>query len=105
MNVHDYNDITIHYNHINMDLLLLNCYLSILQTYLNSSYDPDDKCSVLSVQEFNKMKVSKIIFLHFFQFKTFPVLQLRLFEICCICVFKDTCTYRSAVELKKNVCN
>lgn len=71
MNVHDYNDITIHYNHINMDLLLLNCYLSILQTYLNSSYDPDDKCSVLSIQEFNKMKVSKIIFLHFFQFKNF----------------------------------
>lgn len=54
-----------------MDLLLLNCYLSILQTYLNSSYDSEAKCSVLSVQEFNKMKVSKIIFLHFFQFKNF----------------------------------
>lgn len=54
-----------------MDLLSLNCYLSTLQTYLNSSDDSEAKCSVLSIQEFNKMKVSKIIFLHFFQFKNF----------------------------------
>lgn len=71
MNVNDYNDINIYYNYINMDLFLLNCYFSILQMYFNLSYDLDDKCLVFFVQEFNKMKVLKIIFLYFFQFKNF----------------------------------
>lgn len=71
MNVNDYNDINIYYNYINMDLFLLNCYFSILQMYFNLSYDLDDKCLVFFIQEFNKMKVLKIIFLYFFQFKNF----------------------------------
>lgn len=71
MNVNDYNDINIYYNYINMDLFLLNCYFSILQMYFNLSYDLDDKCLVFFVQEFNKMKVLKIIYLYFLQFKIF----------------------------------
>lgn len=98
MNLNYYNDINIHYNHISMELLSLNCYLSILQTYLNSSNDPDDKCSVLSIHEFNKMKVTKIIFLHFFQFKNFrdhvASVSLRIH------VLKEV-----QLILKKDVCN
>lgn len=79
MNVNDYNDINIYYNYINMDLFLLNCYFSILQMYFNLSYDLDDKCLVFFIQEFNKMKVLKIIFLYFFSLRIFEIMLYLCF--------------------------